>query len=293
MNTYIRTFNLVLMLSVILAVFNSCASRIHETERESVANLKSHAGLCVLRGSAVEKNTIHNIPIEWTQYSPYDSLSVFCSEGKRGYYNSRTDEIVIPAKYRRAWIFSDGIAAVQDDDKIGFIDCRGEIVIDFMFPYEDDVDYVFQHGVCVVADKNGKFGVIDKDGEWLIIPEWDHISAFHDYAIVSQREVSQQMGYDGVIMNSFVLEDIQELIYSRVEYTEYVVGHIEEREVIYYTGLYAYQVGGRWGMMDSNCKRLTEPLYDRISAMDQNIYRGLLSDGYHEVILNAKGEIMN
>ena len=42
-----------------------------------------------------------------------DSLAVFCRKGKRGYLNCYTGEVVIPAQYERAWVFSEGLAAVM------------------------------------------------------------------------------------------------------------------------------------------------------------------------------------
>ena len=58
------------------------------------------------------------------------------------------------------------------------------------------------------------------------------------------------------------------------------------------TGLYAYCVGGRYGLMDGNCHRLTEPLYGSIRAVNRNMFRATLLDGWSEVILNAKGDVM-
>lgn len=51
-------------------------------------------------------------------------------------------------------------------------------------------------------------------------------------------------------------------------------------------------MGGRYGLMDNNCHRLTEPLYKGITAVSDNMLRATLLDGYSEVILNAKGEVM-
>ncbi len=58
------------------------------------------------------------------------------------------------------------------------------------------------------------------------------------------------------------------------------------------TGLYAYCVGGRYGLMDAGCHRLTEPLYKDIFDLDKNIFRAILLDYSSEVILNSKGEVM-
>lgn len=44
--------------------------------------------------------------------------------------------------------------------------------------------------------------------------------------------------------------------------------------------------------MDANCRRLTAPLYDSITAVDKRMFRATLIDGYSEVILNASGKVM-
>lgn len=133
-----------------------------------------------------------------------------------------------------------------------------------------------------------RFSVL-KTGAWIIQPEWDYVSAFEDYAIVTSGGIRKQVTYDGHILNSFVLDDITELTYER-DYSP--SGDIGLNVATHYTGLFAYRVGGRWGLMDSKCNRLTEPIYAGITAVNDNIFRAQLLDEFSEVILNAKGEIM-
>ena len=223
-----------------------------------------------------------------------DSLAVFCSENKRGYYNMYTGEIAIPAQYRRAWVFSEGLAAVQKNGNIGFIDHKGNVIIGFLFPYHGNplTEFVFDDGHCVVANAEGKCGVIDRKGQWLIQPEYDTVNAFREYAIVSKSGVSLQVSYDGRVLNSFVLDSVYELTFDEYERYENREGEIEYAEKSVQTGLYAYCVGGRYGLMDGNCHRLTEPLYGSIRAVNRNMFRATLLDGWSEVILNAKGDVM-
>ena len=238
--------------------------------------------------------TIKDVKLDWTLRSRNDSLAVFCSENKRGYYNMYTGEIAIPAQYRRAWIFSEGLAAVQKNGNIGFIDHKGKVVIDFLFPYHGNplTDFVFDDGHCVVANAEGKCGVIDRNGRWLIQPEYDTVNAFREYAIVSKSGVSLQISYDGRVLNSFVLDSVYELTFDEYERFENREGEIDYVEKTVQTGLYAYCVGGRYGLMDGNCHRLTEPLYGSIRAVNRNMFRATLLDGWSEVILNAKGDVM-
>ncbi len=251
-------------------------------------------GKVSIKNATTGKITIKDINLDWTQRSRNDSLAVFCSEKKRGYYNMYTGEIAIPAQYRRAWVFEEGLAAVQRNGNIGFINHKGETVIDFKFPYHGNPlsKFVFEDGHCVVADTTGKCGVIDRTGAWLIHPEYDYVSAYKEYAIVTKAGVTKQVSYDGKIINSFVLDNIKELTYDEKERYENREGELEYVDITVKTGLFAYCVGGRYGMMDKNCHRLTDPLYTSIMAISNNMFRATLLDNYSDVILNAKGEVM-
>jgi len=255
---------------------------------------RSDDGKVSIKNAATGVVTIKDIKLDWTQRSRNDSLAVFCSENKRGYYNMYTGEIAVPAQYRRAWVFSEGLAAVQRNGNIGFIDHQGNVVIDFLYPYHGNPlsAFVFRDGHCVVANNEGKCGVIDKTGQWLIQPEYDTVNAFEEYAIVSKSGVNMQLSYDGKVLNSFVLDEIRELLYTEKERYENREGEIEYVNNSVSTGLFAYRVGGQYGLMDSNCHRLTEPLYESIWAVNGNMFRATLLDGWSEVILNAKGEVM-
>ena len=83
--------------------------------------VSSNDGRVTIKNEATGKVTIKDIKLDWQQASRNDSLAVFCSEHKRGYYNVYTGEIVVPAQYSRAWVFSDVLAGVNKNVMIGFI----------------------------------------------------------------------------------------------------------------------------------------------------------------------------
>ena len=261
---------------------------------DDLVAVKSDDGKVSIKNATTGIVTIKDIKLDWTQRSQHDSLAVFCSENKRGFYNMYTGEIAIPAQYRRAWVFEEGLAAVQCNGNIGFINHKGETVIDFKYPYHGNPlsKFVFEDGHCVMADTTGKCGVINKNGKWLINPEYDYINAYKEYAIVTKAGVTKQIDYEGKVLNSFVLDDIKELTFKEKERYENREGELNYIEKTIKTGLFAYCVGGRWGLMDKNCHRLTEPLYKSITAVSDNMFRATLLDHYSEVILNAKGEVM-
>lgn len=261
---------------------------------DDIVAVKESGGKVSIKNTETGKVTIRDIKIEWTSNSTYDSLAIFCADRKRGYYNSYTGEIVIPAQYRRAWVFSEGLAGVQKNGMIGFIDRRGNTVIPFRYPYHGNSlsDFVFHDGHCAVADTTGKCGVIDRRGEWIIRPEYDDISTYAEYVIVSKAGIRMQLAYDGGVLNSFVLDDIRSLTYTIKERFENRDGEISYVEHDVDTGLFSYRIGGRCGLMDSRCRRLTEPLYGSIRAVNADIFRATLIDDYSEVILDARGNVM-
>ena len=256
--------------------------------------IKEDDGNITIKNTETGEVTAEKIKFDWTSSSPNDSLGVFCSDGKRGYYNSYTGKIVVPAQYRRAWVFSEGLAAVQKNGMIGFINRKGEVAIPFRYPYHGNPlsSFVFDNGHCIVADTTGKCGVINKKGEWVIQPKYDNIDAYEEYVIASSAGVRRQLTYEEKVINSFVVDNIKALTYTEKERYENKDGEIVYLDIEVKTGLFSYSVGGRCGLMDANCRRLTDPLYSRIIAVDKNMYRALLLDSYSEVILNSRGEVM-
>jgi hypothetical protein len=177
---------------------------------------------------------------------------------------------------------------------IGFINRKGEVAIPFRYPYHGNPlsSFVFDNGHCIVADTTGKCGVINRKGDWIIQPKYDNIDTYDEYVIASSAGIRKQLTYEEKVINSFVVDNIEALTYKEKERCENKNGEIIylDREVK--TGLFSYRVGGRCGLMDANCRRLTGPLYSRIIAVDKNMYRALLLDSYSEVILNSRGEVM-
>ena len=261
---------------------------------DDLVAIKESDGNITIKNTETGEVTAEKIKFDWTSSSPNDSLGVFCSKGKRGYYNSYTGKIVVEAQYRRAWIFSEGLAAVQKNGHIGFINRKGETVIPFRFPYHGNPlsEFVFDNGHCIVADTTGKCGVINRKGDWIIQPKYDNIDAYEEYVIASSAGIRRQLTYDNKVINSFVVDNIKALTYTEKERYENKDGEIVYLDIEVKTGLFSYSVGGRCGLMDANCRRLTDPLYSRIIAVDKNMYRALLLDSYSEVILNSRGEVM-
>lgn len=111
-----------------------------------------------------------------TYDSKTDSIALVCLKGKFCYIDRKTGAEIIPIHYDQAWIFSEGLAAVEIEGKIVFINMNGEIVIDNGFEalnYQSD--YVFYGGYSLMETNDGKSGIIDKSGQWALEPVYDDI----------------------------------------------------------------------------------------------------------------------
>ena len=117
-----------------------------------------------------------------------DSLVCYSDGDARGYYNMLTGEMAIKPKYKHAWVFSDGLASVDDNGMIKFIDAKGDIVIDLNIPYITGAEgYVFHNGYCVIhSNKRDKYGMIDRKGKWVLDAEYDAITPLDSFFIVSK-----------------------------------------------------------------------------------------------------------
>ena len=115
-----------------------------------------------------------------------DSLICYSDGKKRGYFNMFTGKPVIEPQYDHAWIFSDGLASVDDDGWIKFIDTSGKVVIDPKIPYMPGTDgYVFHNDLCIIHnDRRDRFGMIDKRGKWVLKPEYFSIYPSGKYWVI-------------------------------------------------------------------------------------------------------------
>ena len=121
------------------------------------------------------KRTISGVA--WICQSADDSLAVYNRDDKRGYFNIYTGEPVIPAQYEKAWVFSEGVAWVMERGQLHLIDHDGKDVIGKAFPFTERIDgYCFHNGKCSMIGHNGRVGLINMQGEWMIEPIYSSVN---------------------------------------------------------------------------------------------------------------------
>lgn len=96
-----------------------------------------------------EKETVAGMKVDRVVKQGLDSIGIFEKDEKRGFYNQNTDKVLVDAVYTHVWFFSEGLAAVEKDGKIGFVNMKGKLVIPhkFMLRTNDHPDIAFSNGM--------------------------------------------------------------------------------------------------------------------------------------------------
>lgn len=252
-----------------------------------------------------------------------DSLVVFCKDGKRGFANANTGMEVIPAQYDRAWVFSEGLAAVMKDGKIGFINVRNEVVLSFQYDYADRdglaIDYLFRDGYCTMTDKRGACGLIDHSGKWVVAPKYDCIWAPHEkkYRIVKDNDQYGLLGdslqflfpikydyiefaphgvylskdgykwqsdYDGTVIYPFLTDNL-----CRMEYHS---GYTDEGEIqMQLSGYFQYDIYNHYGVIRCSDNKVIIPaIYEEVNLLSPDLFEVRLPDSDQWMLLDGEGK---
>ncbi|MBR1474598.1 MAG: WG repeat-containing protein [Muribaculaceae bacterium] len=243
-----------------------------------------------------------------------DSLVLF-SDGKyRGYFDLTTGEPIIAAKWEHAWIFSEGIAAVERGGKVCFIGHNGQKVMEPEFAFSGMLDgYCFHNGRCVMDGADGRVGLIDRQGRWVLKPQYDELTALHGGKFWQVNHCDRYGLLDDslhlvlpCVYRDLWLDDEARVVVTRDDWTmalldlnghvvnEFVFTHIEPlnytvlndqgEPVNHFTGRYVYSTAlGHYGLTDG-LRALTPPIYSDFSALNADVILGTNSGGALERI---------
>lgn len=259
-----------------------------------------------------------------------DSLAVYAISNKRGYINVKTGEIAIDAQlnnYEKAWVFSEGLAAVMKDGKIGFINAQNEVVIPFVYDYSNkchmcDIGYLFHNGYCIMTHKEGNLGLIDSKGKWIVEPSYDEIWAPHKngyrivineakYGVIDslcQLIYPAEYEYVEILSESFVLNKngkkwqvdlkkniIQPFLVDATNYLNYPMGYNENGDVQYILSDYeSYEVLNRYGILNRKTGQpITPALYSGINMVSKKLFEVQDPESYDWYLLDLNGKIVS
>ena len=259
-----------------------------------------------------------------------DSIGVYAIDDRRGFINTKTGDIVINAKsndYEKAWVFSEGLAAVMKDGKVGFVDANNKLVIPFRFDYSDkcrtyEIGYLFHDGYCVMTNKDGKFGLIDISGNWVVEPEYDelwnacengnrivvndgehgvldscfkvlypteyfYIDVLSDGFVLTKDGKKWQVDLEGNVVNPF--------LFDGSNYIEYPISYSDNNGVEYALSNYMeYYVNNNSGIMNRiTGKPITPALYDDVYMMSDKLFKVQDAETYDWYIIDVNGNRVN
>lgn len=285
-------------------------------ERTPLSNrIQFHHLVCRETGNVYNKATgqVMLDDVDWVVMSPgKDSLAVFSRYGRRGYINCFTGKVVIPAQYTKAWVFSEGLAGVEHDGKLKFIDPKGKVVIDKGHePCRWGEAPVFKDGCCIVRDTlTEKAGLIDRQGNlilpmqyngldwcdgfwivqqegryglyhplkgWMFQPEYRHIMTYENrICVLHQDRVTRIYDTDGELLVDMVIGEVEQLEYPTGKMmTDPEDGTSYKETAIAPCVVYTAEANDYMnlvGLMDQKGRCLTPPLYERITAVARDRY---------------------
>lgn len=203
-----------------------------------------------------------------------------------------------------------------------FIDHNGKAAIDRNFPYTERIDsYCFHDGLCAVMGDNERIGLINKQGECVVEPEYYYLyheksgfwktedldgeeglidangeellaNCYYDIRIDSNKEliyarttdyVDMIFDFDGKVVNACNYAGVLKLKYESNELdNDGCFKQALANLMSYYTS------GSYYGLIDYDGNLITEPLYNDITALSVDRY--LCEGPFGSVILDDKGE---
>lgn len=185
------------------------------------------------------------VPFEYDDMGWYsENLVRVCKDEKWGYVDNKGN-VIIPLKYADAKDFSEGYALVgtfyamkycigglMQENHYGFIDKKGKIVIPIKFADQSMCSNDgFHCGLAAIGEYRsdnilaGKIGYIDKSGDYIIKPQFDHASSFfmglamvekdeRNGIINTKGEIVMPLSYD----NGWISERDSTIILDNITY---------------------------------------------------------------------------
>ena len=185
------------------------------------------------------------IPFKYDWVSDFrEGLAVVELNGKLGYINKSGKEIV-PPKYDEAKFFHEGLAPVKLNGKWGYINKSGKEVV----PPKYDNVWDFKEGLADV-ELNGKQGFVDKSGKEVVPLKYDNVWFFEE-------------GLAGVELKGkwgFIDKSGKEVVPIKYDY----VDNFSE-------GLAGVELNGKWGHINKSGKEVVPIKYDYVDNFSEGL----------------------
>ena len=183
-----------------------------------------------------------------------NGLAVIIKDDKYGYID-KAGKIVINPQFKDASNFANGLAAVLIEDKYGYIDNSGKTIITPQFKEA----YDFANGLAAVLIE-AKYGYIDKTGKIVIKPQFKDASRFSNGLAVVKIE--DKYGYIDKTGKIVIEPQFDEALSFSANGLACVSFHTSSCGYYY----------SRSGCIDKTGKTIIEPQYEDIKIYKNTIF---------------------
>lgn len=160
----------------------------------------------------------------------------------------------IGGTYDYAWHFSEGMAAVEEDGQIGFINKQGQIEIPTQYLTEDwlrqdHYRLAFHNGKAAVMNSRAYYNLIDRDGNWIWNDSLPYVKWYGMGLVVKLRNSSGEWVYadsDGIIQGEFDSEINDILIDSSTGNLMPIFNHFDVSSIKHADDLPEFDISGIW-----------------------------------------------
>ena len=278
------------------------------------------------------KNKYTTEKIYWVAEAPHrDYLAVYAMPNSRGYIDINTGKICLEAKeeWDGAWNFSEGKGAVLSDGWVYFIDHNGRRVFEKGFQNGGrkkcamGIDYQFINDLCVIPNLEGKCGLINTLGQWVVEPKYDVIydpeangyrycSSEGKIGVISpQGEVLYPAEYDDIMVvedKGFILKDegrmwqvdfegniVQPFMFDNTYYLNYPIGYNECGEIQYAFADFAkYEVMNSYGIINRiTGEPITPAIYSEIIMLSKGLFEVQEYESFDWHLVDIKGNAVS
>ncbi len=222
---------------------------------------------------------------------------------RRGFIDRAGKFLTMPDEVEYFLRPSEGLIAVKVQDKWGFMDLRGKMVIepqferDFNEYHEDRYEGLFRGGLAF-AKQNGKFGYIDQTGKFVIAPQFDkadhfagglaRVSVNGKWGLINRRGefvAAPRFQMIGEFVEDFAVASIDGSMFGYLDRTGKLVITPQFNEADNFSeGLAcvkkAVQVGREttwlWGYIDTSGKFVIKPQFTYHGMFDRGLARQMI-----------------
>jgi hypothetical protein len=216
------------------------------------------------------------------------------------YIDPAGQQVIDVSEYEMVGDFSEGLAWVMTDNKFGFINPTGKIIIAPQF----DFAYNFSEGLAAV-ELNSKFGFIDKTGQIVITPQFDFAHNFAEgLAAVS---MNNRMGFVDS-SGQMVIEPTLVFAHNFSEGLAFAdtgdqIGFIDPTGALVITGDFTFadsfseglapvEISGQYGYINTDGTIAIEPQFSYAMPFDNGLARVTLDNDLGLGFINTTGELL-